>query len=892
MIAWSTLGENQQPYGGMNVFKSREWRKRIGRRIVMAQLLLILFVTAALTDWSKEHVVFGSAQDELGVQLFGGISSVGEADQVTLLSADFEGSEREEIWQSGGGNQYHFSFSDTAGRHDSGAAVIGVTKGTPIGWPVYSQSIEGLPAGKPIVFNGWVRTEQVEGTVGAYIAIAYYDSSGSRISFDQSLGIRGTREWTQLKAIGVIPKGTVTVKVNYLLYGTGQAYFDDASVYVYSDAVMNSAAYSENVKLVVTEEQLNTNLLGFGMQLNPFTYIYDGLTAADKQLIEDRIKAINPAWLRVFTDTAWWTSSAGYNFNTPMMNALLENLQLCKEVGANINLVMHRPKDLRNSGLIAEHMSELLVWLQQQNIEIAALTLYNEPDLEYPGTMDQYVEMYTTMHQSLVNKGFAGVRLVVGDAAVFDGFTERAASSLQSETGMLSYHQYIPYKRTLTAPVLRAALMAERSMGTDLFLWETNVSGGTGSGTFSPGTDPTDGKLLTERYSSALKLSSYLLRALSVGVKGAAYWEAFDMKYSGNTSNIMRYGLWGHKTADFKLRPAYYAYQLMSNHIQPGSALRRITSIDTQIADIDANDSRNDEAALLSYMIDNPDGSRALFMINPWDQPVKVTADLSGDGYRPQMVERQLFDNDTVVSAVYREALTLGKEQFALQSGVYYDELPPESMMVITIEKTPDSPSTGSIGIPGVIQLSDDNGHDTGLHDGDYNLIMNMWWGNNGNVYRLYENGKLIETRIVTEQSPTAQSISTGIRGRANGVYTYYAELANAFGTTASSNHAVVVSDAKPGTPILSHNNWSDDADYAVTMNMWWGTNGTTYKLYENGQLIDTQLLQKTTPNAQSAVTYMKGKAPGTYTYQGELINAAGASFSTWITVQVAGGDD
>ncbi|MNR63631.1 hypothetical protein D3C85_1860060 [compost metagenome] len=51
-----------------------------------------------------------------------------------------------------------------------------------------------------------------------------------------------------------------------------------------------------------------------------------------------------------------------------------------------------------------------------------------------------------------------------------------------------------------------------------------------------------------------------------------------------------------------------------------------------------------------------------------------------------------MFDNDTVVSAVYSEALTLGKEQFALQSGVYYDELPPESMMVITIKNTPGSP--------------------------------------------------------------------------------------------------------------------------------------------------------------------------------------------------------
>ncbi|MDR6725587.1 DNA/RNA endonuclease YhcR with UshA esterase domain [Paenibacillus amylolyticus] len=197
-------------------------------------------------------------------------------------------------------------------------------------------------------------------------------------------------------------------------------------------------------------------------------------------------------------------------------------------------------------------------------------------------------------------------------------------------------------------------------------------------------------------------------------------------------------------------------------------------------------------------------------------------------------------------------------------------------------------PSTPAVGAPGKPVLSSDNGYTTGLFGGSYNVTMNLWWGDNGSEYKLYENGVLIDTQKLTEATPQAQSTKTAITDKANGTYTYVAELTNSKGTTRSDELTVQVTNAAPGKATLSQDNWDGDGNYSVTMNLWWGTNATEYRLYENDVLIDTQELKAATPASQRAVTDLSGRANGTYTYHAELINAAGVTSTETITVQVS----
>ncbi|WP_336772899.1 discoidin domain-containing protein [Paenibacillus sp. MMO-58] len=190
-------------------------------------------------------------------------------------------------------------------------------------------------------------------------------------------------------------------------------------------------------------------------------------------------------------------------------------------------------------------------------------------------------------------------------------------------------------------------------------------------------------------------------------------------------------------------------------------------------------------------------------------------------------------------------------------------------------------------GMPGKAVLSDNNGHDSGLKDGSYTVTMNLWWGNNGTVFKLYENGELIHTQKLADKSPEAQTVKTDITGKANGTYTYTCELTNSFGTTACAPLVVAVTDANPGKPLLSNDNWDNNGEFKITMNMWWGTNASEYRLYENGQLIDTQALIAGTPNAQAAVTAISDRTPGQYVYEAVLVNTAGETRSEKMSVTV-----
>lgn len=183
--------------------------------------------------------------------------------------------------------------------------------------------------------------------------------------------------------------------------------------------------------------------------------------------------------------------------------------------------------------------------------------------------------------------------------------------------------------------------------------------------------------------------------------------------------------------------------------------------------------------------------------------------------------------------------------------------------------------------------LSHDNGHDTGLLDGDFTLTMNLWWGQNATKLRVFENGVLIETVPLTFGGTGAQTAQVAVTGKANGSYVYTGELVNSRGVTAVKPVTVKVKDAAPGTPVLSADNWDGDGSYTLIADMWWGTNATSYRLYEDGVLISEGDMVANSPAAQRVTVPVSGRSVGKHTYRVEFVNAAGSTESKALTVAV-----
>lgn len=107
---------------------------------------------------------------------------------------------------------------------------------------------------------------------------------------------------------------------------------------------------------------------------------------------------------------------------------------------------------------------------------------------------------------------------------------------------------------------------------------------------------------------------------------------------------------------------------------------------------------------------------------------------------------------------------------------------------------------------------------------GDYTVAWNMWWGDNGVSWALFENGEQVYADDLAANSPQAQSGSAALTGRDSGEYSYTVRLYGLNGAYSESDPVVLAvgsqeassvssDDSVPVTDAGDGSRYSDDRD-------------------------------------------------------------------------------
>lgn len=615
---------------------------------------------------------------ELGSLAFGPVPSRNPT-AVPVSSSSFEVAR---TWSFDGAPGATGGIEKTVGRDLTFGGVVRVRAGSPAAWPRLKQWMTAPPAAAVLRLRGWTRTERVVGGHGAYLSIEFYDKNNKRLGFGQGIGVTGTQGWTRLSAVATVPRNATRMSVNCLLNGTGTAYFDHISL---QRVHLLVPAHSPTVDLTVRDTAVVPGLLGMGLQDNGHAWAsYGRMTRPQRDLITERLAWMRPSWLRTFVDRSWWERRPGdYRFDGAEIGGVAAAMAAYAAVGARINVVMWRPTDWRpaDTARLADCFDALLGWVRGRGLQVDAVTFVNEPDREYTGSSDDYLAVLQGLRQRLHRAGWSGVDVVGGDVAASPQFYSAAVSDPTRSSDMLSFHTYVAHEESLHAPLYRAQEFVDMSGSSTsrppIMLWESNATSRTGRHAFSPGRAK-DGRLTVERYPSMLTWTSYALQALATGVQGICYWETMDSFYQGNRGYLMEFGLWEGTHRDVALRHSYHLFGLLSRYIQPGADLISIQA--------------DRRAALVTAAVRNPDGSRALYLLNPWPDP--TTAALTLPGWESQLREHR-WTRATADQVVRRQQAVLRGSVVRLAGGrTLRTSVPGESLVVLVSEPAGSATAT------------------------------------------------------------------------------------------------------------------------------------------------------------------------------------------------------
>ncbi len=452
--------------------------------------------------------------------------------------------------------------------------------------------------------------------------------------------------------------------------------------------LLAAAGCSRSLTLTVTDQVINPDYLGNGVEWDPYDEALSwgaALTDAQWDTLYSRLDFMKPQYVRCMINSPFtYYTGAGFD-DERNADAIVKLLSYCQSRGVMVVYGEYNPPawEMKGSQEWVEASVRHLNWLvDEKGFDcIKHFVIFNEPDGDWASTNGDFAfwKEMVARFQAEMDKypAIKGRVSIAGPDAVIDYHNKASAYDFNGwleatvkevpQIGIYDMHAY-PGQR-----YVRSGDFEKTLKGLKAKVDKPIILGEAGYKYFS---DPADAALANEYRKRveghpftkgsdcnmlvyddfyALDMPLLLISVMNSGFSGAAAWMLDDAMHSngdsGRTEDIKLWGMWNTlggtvfgDPSQEEVRPWYYTWSLMCRCFPAGS---RIVKLDGKMPAGVAG-----TAAVL------PDGSVSVALVNFGDRdyPVNLNLPVSVQGYtlscfRTRLEERTVSGSSFVLSA-------------------------------------------------------------------------------------------------------------------------------------------------------------------------------------------------------------------------------------------------
>ncbi len=409
-----------------------------------------------------------------------------------------------------------------------------------------------------------------------------------------------------------------------------------------------------------------------------------------QQIVAPRLRALRMPLVRKFIDVAWFAPEAGtYTWDSPAMQALYANLRVHQANQAQVMLTIWSlprwlsgdPQLSRNSELQpasefpspgsnpdyeqrwATVVSDLMRELHARGFtNVTSVGGPNEP-IGFP--TGRLLRPYRLLQARLAASGMNETLTLFGpDAFVNDLSNVLATPELATLLERYSFHYYAggPDFASSLATTLSELRRVIAPTGKQIWLTEFGE--------------------LEQKSDNWQPLALGAITAMNAGAGAALMWNTQDQIY--NTANLPAWGLWEVYDTGYRLKPAFFAWQIMARHLPPAAT---VYGHNCDLAQC---------AGLRMAALANPAGQRAIIALNLSRQPLRLQVGL-GPLASERPLQRYLLNPAALPTAA--TGLLVASSWSGGSGGQLLDSLPPGALAVYA-DDTPILPPNLASGRP------------------------------------------------------------------------------------------------------------------------------------------------------------------------------------------------